>query len=670
MTVERTEFALKTVLDNVASLMLEKRQAKGLELVLDVDPAVPDHLVGDPLRLGQILINYTNNAVKFTERGEISLRIRVSEENDQTVLLHFAVRDTGIGLTEAQKNLLFQSFSQVDRSATRRFGGTGLGLAISKRLAELMGGSVGVDSIHGQGSTFWFTARLGRTTADPLARLSASHLRGRRVLVVDDNENARMILAEMLTNMTLAVDTVASGQAAVDAVRRSARHRPYALVILDWWMPDMDGIETAWRIHALGLAETPHFIMVTAYGYEEVFKQAGEMFKQTQGRRIEEVLIKPISPSTLLETVTRVLGASPPYPGPSPEVVEDLTICQGGRILLVEDNELNQEVAMALLVGAGCVVDTVANGEQAVGQVQQAGYDLVLMDMQMPVMDGVTATRAIRQLSSLPDLPIVAMTANAMREDREQCLAAGMNDYLAKPIEPDDLWRILRKWIKPRLSSQGTRGEARTTVTAQLPPIHGLDIKAGLRRVLGDQTRYLSLLRKFLASEKTFPATLAVALDLGDWDAAEHLVHTFKGVAGSISALELHGGAILLEEAIREKRPRQILDERLAAVAACLAPLMVELETKLPPIPSPRSIADVDRAREICASLASRLAVNDFVAHAILEANANLLQDALGDDGYRDITEGVRQFDFERALQTLTRVAETANIFKQRKSLN
>ncbi|CAK0741485.1 two-component system, sensor histidine kinase and response regulator [Gammaproteobacteria bacterium] len=672
LTIDKTEFKLEKVLENVASLLIEKSSAKGLELLFNIDPAVPEYLIGDPLRLGQILINYTSNAVKFTEQGEIDLRVRIIEETDQEVLIHFSVRDTGIGLTEEQKSQLFQNFSQVDQSATRRFSGTGLGLAISRKLAELMDGEVGVDSVHGQGSTFWFTARFGRGSAhSSTPRLLPPKTQGRRILIVDDNDQARMIFTEMLTNMAFAVDAVASGQEAVEAVRRSASNQPYDLVSIDWWMPEMDGIETARQICALELAAKPHIIMVTANGKEEVFKQARDT-------GIEEVLIKPVSASALFNTTMRVLGIpslseqESSFPSLQ-EVTAELAIRQGARILLVEDNELNQEVAMALLSEAGFVVDLAVNGELAVQQVQQANYDLVLMDMQMPIMDGITATLEINRLPSFIPPPIVAMTANAMRQDREQCREAGMVDHVAKPIDPEELWRILLKWIKPRAPAK-SKPEAKlgVTVTNTLPTkIHGLDMMAGLRRVLNKQSLYLSMLRKFLKTQKIAPAAITAALDADDWETTGRLAHTLKGVAGGIEARELQTEAARLEAIIKEKQQRTIIDEQLAAVATCLTPLITDLETKLLPEATVESgmVFDVNQVREVCAKIADRLINDDFGVNKILTDNADLLQTAFGND-YREIEENIQHFDFDNALRALTQAAEKINIFKRRKYID
>ncbi|MBA2673259.1 response regulator, partial [Ramlibacter sp.] len=370
--------------------------------------------------------------------------------------LHFRVQDTGIGLTPEQSARLFQSFSQADTSTTRKFGGTGLGLAISKKLAGLMGGEVGMESELGKGSTFWFTARLGIGEGVQRALVPQPDLRGRRALVVDDNEHARMVIIDMLQGMTFMAGEARSGSEALEEVRRAAQAgQPYDVVYLDWRMPGMDGIECARRIRALGLASTPMLLMVTAYGREEMLQEAAQV-------GLEDVLLKPVTPSLLFDsTIKAFSGKSDGQAGDDGErgdmpAGSELAAIRGRRILLVEDNDINQQVACELLQDAGLEVDVADNGEIALAMVQSADYDLVFMDMQMPVMDGVTATRAIRGIPGLQRLPIVAMTANAMEKDRDRCLEAGMNDFLVKPIEPRDMWAVLLRWVQPERAEAPT----------------------------------------------------------------------------------------------------------------------------------------------------------------------------------------------------------------------
>jgi signal transduction histidine kinase/CheY-like chemotaxis protein len=590
LTVEHTEFELEQVLDNVADLIAEKTSAKGLELVFDIDRNVPSRLIGDPLRLGQILVNYSNNAVKFTKTGEIDIVIRLKQQTDQEVVLYCAVRDTGIGLTAEQKERLFQRFSQGDTSTTREFGGTGLGLAISGKLAELMGGEVGVESEPGRGSTFWFTARLGKGVSQQRKLALSGDLQGKRVLVVDDNENARVVLGDLLGGMGLKVDQADSGLAAIASVERAeTQNMPYEIVFIDWQMPGMDGIETCRRLAALPLRQMPHMMMVTAYGREEAIKGA-----ETAG--IEDVLIKPVSPSVLFDSVVRTMGhavdvARTVTDAPT-DGFEQLAAIKGARILLVEDNDLNQEVAIELLTDAGFVVELAENGQVALDKIKAAHYDIVLMDMQMPVMDGETATREIRKDVRFKDLPVVAMTANAREGDRDRCLAAGMNDHVAKPIEPEDLWKALLKWVKPR-HVKAADVQPPSTEVALPSAIGGLDMVNGLRRVRGKKSLYLSMLHKFVAGQKSAIPEMVTALDDNVWDTAQRLAHTLKSASAYIGATGLQQQAETIETAIMERRPREEIDARLGELATPLEALIAQLEQQLPNKPG-KAAAIVD----------------------------------------------------------------------------
>jgi signal transduction histidine kinase/CheY-like chemotaxis protein len=453
LSVEHIEFDLDGVLENVSNAVSERASGKGLELIFDIEPSVASNrLKGDPLRLGQILINFCNNAIKFTESGEVAVKGRVLKASGDSLLVKFSVCDTGIGMTKEQIGRLFQAFEQADASTTRRYGGTGLGLTISKRLAELMGGDVGVTSEPGKGSTFWFTAHLGKGGVPERQRVLRSDLQGLRVLIIDDNPPARAVISNLLMGMGFVVDEAASGEEGIAMVRQADEAgEPYEIAFIDWQMPKLDGIETCKRIIKMpDLPSPPHLVMVTAYGREEVLKQA----EQTG---IESVLIKPVTSSTLFDTTLAVLQTSESSLeiGPSAAPL-DVSRTQGARVLLVEDNEINQEVALGQLEDAKIQVDLAENGEVAVRMVENNQYDLVLMDMQMPVMDGIEATRAIRLDPRFGDLPIIAMTANAMAADRHRCLEAGMNDHIAKPIEPEELFRVLAQWIRSGSASQRT----------------------------------------------------------------------------------------------------------------------------------------------------------------------------------------------------------------------
>ncbi|MDD5176393.1 MAG: response regulator [Sterolibacterium sp.] len=656
LTVEQTEFDLERVLDNVAGLIAEKASAKGLELVFNVDKNLPTKLIGDSLRLGQILINYCNNAVKFTERGEIVITFQLKEQTDKDVLIHCAVRDTGIGLTEDQIGRLFRRFSQADTSTTREFGGTGLGLVISKKLAELMGGEVGVISEPGKGSTFWFTARLGKGVGQQRRLVLSSDLQGKRVLVVDDNENARLVLGDMLGGMSFKVDHAESGKAAIESVAHAeAQGMPFEIVFLDWQMPDMDGNETARRLMELPLSRRPHMVMVTAYGREEVIKGA-------EDAGIENVLIKPVSTSVLFDSVVRILGgvidgARTAEDAPT-DTFNRLATIQGARVLLVEDNDLNQQVATELLCDAGFVVDLAENGQIALDKLRATDYDIVLMDMQMPVMDGVTATRELRKEARFKDLPVVAMTANAMQGDRVKCIEAGMNDHVPKPIEPEDLWKVMLKWIKPlqvsTMASTGSRLKAQAAQNEDLGfEIDGLDTNNGLRRVLGKKSLYFSMLRKFVAGQKLVLTQILAAIQGNDWATAQLLAHTLKGVSANIGATGLPEQAARLEAAIKEGPSGKDVHDRLEALKLPLETLIAQLEQKLPELVS-KSVVTVapEHLQAVCDRLEALLVKDNAAAWDVLDANADLLHSAFPDH-YHQIDDAIRSFDFEAALKAL-----------------
>lgn len=667
LKIEQIDFDLEKVLENVATLITEKATAKGLELLFDIEPNLPRNFIGDPLRMGQILINYANNAVKFTEKGEITITVKLKEYRDRDVVLYLGVKDTGIGLTEEHQGTLFQSFQQADTSTTRKFGGTGLGLAICKRIAALMGGEVGVESEYGKGSTFWCTVCLQKSTLPPRRMVLSRDIQGKRVLVVDDNENARLIMKDLLEQMKFDVDLVSSGQEALDAVAAADTFdRPYEIVFLDWQMPFMDGLEVARRIKKISLKHKPHHLIVTAYGREEVFQEA-------ESTGIADVLVKPVNASIVFDSLARLLGetgenvANSNYEPPS-LLADRLKTIQGAKILLVEDNEVNQEVAIELLQDAGFVVDLAENGRIALAKVKTNDYDLVLMDMQMPEMDGISATIQLRQDPDYQTLPIVAMTANVMQGDRDRCLSAGMNDHVAKPIEPEDLWNTLLKWIPPQSSK---RESAETPVPAIAKPenpvtiptdIPGLNICEGLRRVLGKKSLYLSMLRKFVSGQKNFAQQFIQAWEVGDYKLAERLAHTLRGVAGNIGAAEIQAAASTLETAVKNEVSPGEIEAFLLALRQPLETLIDQLEIKLAPEVVTATV-DIDLAKltEVCHQLSHLLLENDAEAAEVLQDNTDLLKNAFP-QGYSAIADAVNSFDFDAAHAALLLARETFNI--------
>jgi two-component system sensor histidine kinase/response regulator len=636
LDVEEVDFRIEEVLDNVGRIVGEKASAKGLELIFDIDTKLPGHLVGDSLRIGQILINYATNAVKFTEAGEIVVRTRILTENDRDLLVRFEVEDTGIGMTPEQKDRLFQSFSQADTSTTRKYGGTGLGLAISKNIAELMGGEVGVSSDFGKGSTFWFTAALKKSVQQERDFVPTPDLRDRHVLVVDDNEHAREILPAMLMAMTFRVDVVSTGEEAVIAVRdQNSGDDPYDIVFLDWMLDGIDGVEAGQQMAALALKHQPERIMVTAYGRAEVMdaaEQAG----------IEVALIKPVTQSHLFDAAVRVFGGVVANEKtPQDDWEAHIDALSGAKVLLVEDNELNQQVAMELLKEGGLEVDLAENGREVVSMVVEKDYDAVLMDMQMPVMDGVTATQEIRKDPRFANLPILAMTANAMESDREKTREAGMNDHIAKPIDPASLFKSLLNFIEPR--SAATSDKAEPAAAPQEPAtadagldIPGLDVKDGLGRVLGNKELYIRFLRQFVESgDVEAVGAIRFSLAQGERESAKRAAHTLKGMAGTIGASAVQETAGEVETAIRDGVDD--IEDLLLALDSALVMTIGSIEQGLPQELAQEentgeSVEEIDWQEVIDTSkkLHDMLAVNDSDALDIFHQHESLLRKALG----------------------------------------
>jgi two-component system, sensor histidine kinase and response regulator len=673
LTIERIPFDLEKVLDNVANLTAEKASAKGLELIFELDEAVPANLVGDPLRLGQVLINYTNNAVKFTEAGEIAIRISVREGSERETLLYFEVKDTGIGIAPDQIERLFKSFQQADGSVTRRYGGTGLGLAISKQLASLMGGEAGVESELGKGSTFWFTARLGKGERKRKAYLPEPDLRGRRILVVDDNEHARAVIVDMLRGMTFSVAEVPSGTAAVEELKKAAAEgRAYDIAFIDWQMPGIDGLETARRVKALGLEPRPHMAIVTAYGREEVIQEA-EMIG------VEDVLIKPVGSSILFDTIMHLLGSfreesrERPEGEDPPGVSPAAAAIAGARILLVEDNELNQQVATEILQRVGCAVAIAGDGREAIEKTRAGSFDLILMDVQMPVMDGVVATKELRKEERFAALPIIAMTASAMTEDRDRCLEAGMDDFISKPIDPELMFATIARHYAAtgaaRAAQAPSSGDgAPRAATICVPAIEGVDVAGGLRRVLGNKALYLDLLKRYAEGQRDAPRKVSEALSADDAQLARRIAHTLKGVSGNIGADAAQAAAETVEAAIAAGRTAEA-GAAMPVLEKVVAATVTAVESALASIGAPHGGSGGDR-RAGSAGISSgrsldemlgklRLYVEESDSEALdyLESVREGLAAQCEPEALRDLVAALRAYDFKAARDILNSIA-------------
>jgi two-component system sensor histidine kinase/response regulator len=654
--IEATEFSLEDVLTTVNDIISERVNAKGLELIFDLPADAARRLIGDPLRVGQVLINLANNAVKFTAEGEVELSVRPVEETDTHVALRFAVRDTGIGMDEAQRARLFQSFQQADASITRKFGGTGLGLAISKRLVELMGGRIGVETEAGKGSLFWFTLRFAKGVDAIAPRLPAPMLAGRRILVVEDNDAARMTIVEMLRSLKFEVAEAASGAAALSLVQADlAAGRRYDVAMVDWRMPGLDGLETVARLRQFDYdGAPPSFVLVTAYGREDVLRLAHQA-------GIDEIVVKPISPSVLLDSVARIFSDKND-PQPIAESMQSLPVPRdlaGRRILVVEDNELNQEVARDLLMLAGVTVECAGNGAQALEFLARNKYDLVLMDMQMPVMDGITATRQIRLQPAFAALPIIAMTANALEQDRLTCLEAGMNDHIGKPVDPDELYAVISRG----LGGAPPPVAVPVLVASAEPsgPFHHFDEPAALRRMRGRRDRYLDFLGKFLKSQCGAVQRLRNLLSQRDNAAAEREAHTAKGLAATIGADVAARAAGAVETAIHRGFAAAVIDGAVADFEAALAPLLEEIEQMLArevPIAAPvRHLSPADAVVAL-GPLIAMLADDDPDAQGLWHEQADSLMGVFDGESFVAVAAAIEAFDFDRAHAVLTRALQ------------
>ncbi len=672
LTIENINFDLEHVFDTVSNLVSQKAQEKGLEFSMHIAKEVPHKLIGDPLRIGQIIINFCSNAVKFTEAGDIVVTAEAAEKFENKVNIRFAVRDTGIGLTPDQLQRIFESFSQADSSTTRKYGGTGLGLSISKKLAELMGGKTRVESELGKGSTFFFDTLLEvqkEQTKDDFT--PANELRGLKVLVCDDNATAREILEEALQSFSFQVTLTDSGIHAIELIKKEREH-PFDLVLMDWKMPQMDGLEASRIIAESQLRIVPTIIMVTAFGTEEIAGKAKEL-------GIKALLTKPVTPSTLFDTIMSVFGQETRTRRARVAIgtqhSAEIEKIRGARVLLTEDNEINQQVASELLKGSGFFVEIANNGKESVEMVRSSGvpskYDIVLMDLQMPVMDGFDATAEIRKLKEYNLLPIVAMTADAMTGVKERCFELGMQDFVSKPIDQDEVFGALVKWIKPGLRREvpkpiDSSGDEKTAIV--LPVFQNIKVEDGVRRATGNKKLYLTLLEKFFLKNQNTVGEIREAVKNADQEKAIRLAHTIKGVAGNLGALKLADAASLIEIELKRSIAGNI-DDLLKPLSENLSVVLEEIgkwlaSTVKPTITKDTDNGELDRIlfKKLVSELHQLVECNDFESGKKL----NEIMQLPGITQYRDvlnkISKMISDYEFDEALGVLetlnTQVAE------------
>ncbi|MBI3738152.1 MAG: response regulator, partial [Chloroflexi bacterium] len=556
LELENINFNLRSTVEDVAYMLAKRAQDKGLEMACLIHPDLDTDLRGDPSRVRQILVNLVGNALKFTHQGEIVVHAEPLSQTETEALIRFSVQDTGIGIPPERQARIFERFTQADGSTTRKYGGTGLGLTISKQLVEAMGGQIGVESTPGVGSTFWFTVKFekqpvskARGTA-PLD-LRPVDLKGLRVLGVDDNATNRMILSRMVEGFGCRIDMVASGAKALEALQNAHRSGdPYRIVLLDMQMPGMDGEQVAQAIVSNQAYREAKIIILTSIGH------------RGDAARLEALgcsgyLLKPVKQHMLYEALVAVLGTKEEE---TPKLITRHLLNEqkraGLRILLAEDNAINQKLAVVLLQKAGYSVHTVDNGKQAVEQVEQAPYNAILMDVQMPELDGFEATQQIRKMEEGQGrhIPIIAMTAHALKGDRERCLEAGMDDYVSKPLEPQFLLSVLERWIQPAeetepaLTFDVPKGESKMdTTSASNRDEKPLDLDSALHRFENDRVFFTEMCGEFMTNLSVRLDELRASLKANDAGALGRLAHNLKGVSANFSAGPLSHLALELE---------------------------------------------------------------------------------------------------------------------------
>lgn len=671
MSIEIVDFDLDTVLRNLVTTTAGKFKGKDIEFVIRTDPNVPYRLRGDPLRISQVLINYVNNAIKFTEDGDIKVSVETVAADTSHITLRFVVTDTGIGISAEHQKALFKSFEQADASTTRKYGGTGLGLAICKQLAELMGGTVGVESQAGQGSRFWFTARLETIEQSP-PRLLSDKTASMLAWVVDDNEAARSVASELLAQMGMSSKSFPSGAACLDALK-SAPARVPDIILIDWKMPGQDGHATASEISKHILPHQTKLVMMTD------LDQEGSSSNWERDETFAAVVAKPLHAADLFDAVMYALSDQTLVMGKAPRNDPDLLLARRDkdysqlRILLVEDNEINQEVAVGLFESRNVTLAIAGNGLDAISRVQSEPWDIVFMDMHMPIMDGITATTEIRKFKSADDLPIVALTANAMTTDRAKCLAAGMNDFVMKPIDPSELWRVLNEWGPTKsplvhepsdtTASAYARSEilhsadAGIMAKAILPEVVGIDRRQALQNTAGSEQLAVSILRKFAVRLSEFPASFQDVFSRGDKNELERAVHTLKGTAANVGARDLAEAAQRLESLLHRGQEDAVILAQYETLLRKIAVLSDALDAKLLPAPATAFVNNVQHALDPETSrrimlFAQMLNEDDFQSNGAFAELSDVLG-SLNANACSKIARSLDDYDYAAALSEM-----------------
>lgn len=660
LSIETVGFQLDQVLEQLTSIVSPRANEKQLEFLINVEPDVPSAIVGDSMRLSQILINICNNAIKFTDKGSVVVSIGALEKDDDNVKLRFTVKDDGIGISAEQIPELFQPFTQADASTTRKYGGTGLGLNLCNQLVELMGGEIGVESELGKGSLFWVEISFPIYNKAEDSVLLPSELQGLSTLVVDDNPTSRVILKGMLEQMGLNVTLAKNGREALEILRNTPSENGFKLLVIDWRMPEMDGLETASTILSdSSIFPKPPMFMVSAYGNAALVKKTNEM-------GFKGLLFKPVNQSFLFNLVVETLGKGLVVRNGGTQASDSSDSLEGTKVLLVEDNEINRQVAQEILASVGIQVFEAFNGQEAIDFLDENEVDLVLMDIQMPIMDGHEATKLLRKQERFKDLPIIAMTAHAMVDDIKKSAEIGMNGHIAKPFDPDELFEILGKWVH-----NGDTPHAKAKVEEAGEPedslpkkLEGIDVELGLKRARGNEKLYRNLL--LLLDEKYADAAKEIeqAITEGRREDGVSLAHSVKGTSGMLGAMELFEAASTLEA--------KLDDENVVDASRELEAFTSELDVVIGSISVIKKIGDsetelssegeespTEELLEVLTNLKEPLGLGAPVeCRQGAEAAKELVWPASQLDDVTKILKLIAEYDFKKALSLVEKVEQ------------